>query len=61
MSLKQFHRVFILASLGCLAFVARWASGRNPALLSTPWLMWTSIAGIALLSGYLASSWKKHA
>lgn len=52
MSLKTFHRVFIAASFTCLAVTARWASGRNPALLVTPWALYFSIAGMAALLPY---------
>ncbi len=52
MSLKTFHRVFIAASFTCLAVVARWASGRNPALLHTPWALYASLAGMTLLVPY---------
>ncbi len=53
MSLKSFHRVFIALSLGLFAFLAYWASGRNPAGLATPWLLWASCAGLAATLGYL--------
>jgi len=36
MSLKSFHRVFIVLCLALLAFTAYWASGRNPVGLVTP-------------------------
>jgi hypothetical protein len=59
MSLKNFHRVFIAAAFLCLAFAARFASGRNPALLVTPWLLWVSGAGMALLVPYFVWTVKK--
>lgn len=59
MSLKSFHRVFIVASFVLLAFVAAWASGRNAALLVTPWLKYAALAGMALLAPYFAWHLKK--
>ncbi len=53
MSLKHFHRVFIVLCLALLAFTAYWASGRNPVGLVTPWLVWASAAGAAATFGYL--------
>lgn len=53
MSLKSFHRVFIVLSLALLAFTTYWASGRNPAGLVTPWLIYASVAGLAATFGYL--------
>lgn len=52
MSLKAFHRFFIALSLGLFGFLAYWASGRNPAGIATPWLMWCSGAGLAATLGY---------
>jgi hypothetical protein len=59
MSLKQFHRVFIAAAFLCCAFVARWASGRNAALLATPWAFAAAVAGMAVLAPYFAWTIKK--
>ena len=59
MSLKSFHRFFIFSAFVCLAFLARWASGRNPALLVTPSLMWAAGAGMALLIPYFVWTVKK--
>jgi hypothetical protein len=54
MSLNSFHKFFIAASFLSLGVVARWASGRNAALLVTPWLLWTSLGGMAVLAAYFA-------
>jgi uncharacterized membrane protein len=59
MSLKNFHRFFIFAAFACMAFIARWASGRNPALLVTPWALYASVAGMALLAPYFVWTLKK--
>lgn len=59
MSLKNFHRVFIVMAFTCLAFTARWASGRNAALLVTPWLLYASAAGMLLLAPYFVWTVKK--
>lgn len=59
MSLKNFHRFFIVSAFACLAFTARWASGRNAALLVTPWALRVSAAGMALLAPYFAWTLKK--
>ncbi|MFI5362425.1 MAG: hypothetical protein ACHQ49_10680 [Elusimicrobiota bacterium] len=59
MSLKHFHRFFIVVSFICMAFTARWASGRNPAMLATPWLMYVAGAGMALLAPYFVWTLKK--
>ena len=59
MSLKNFHRVFIALAFACLAFTARWASGRNAALLVTPWALYASAAGMILLVPYFAWTLKK--
>ena len=53
MSLKTFHRVFIVLSLALLVFTAYWASGRNPAGLVTPWLINASAAGLLATFAYL--------
>ena len=59
MSLKNFHRFFIVTAFLCLAFLARWASGRNAALLATPWLLCVAAAGMALLVPYFVWTMKK--
>lgn len=59
MSLNTFHRVFIAFAFACLAVTARWASGRNPALLVTPWLLYSCAAGMLLLVPYFAWTLKK--
>jgi hypothetical protein len=59
MSLKAFHRVFIVAALLCCAFVARWASGSNAAMLRTPWALRASLAGMALLAPYFVWTVRK--
>ena len=50
MSLKSFHRVFIVLCLSLTAFTAYWASGQNPVGLVTPWLVYASAAGAAATS-----------
>lgn len=59
MSLKNFHRVFIAAAFACLAVTARWASGRNPAALVTPWALYASGAGMLLLAPYFVWTVRK--
>lgn len=59
MSLKGFHRVFIAAAIICLLITARWATGRNPALLVKPWLVYACAGGIVMLFPYLISLFKK--
>jgi hypothetical protein len=59
MSLKNFHRFFIAAAFACLAFTAHWASGRNAALLRTPWALYVSVAGMALLAPYFVWTVRK--
>ena len=59
MSLKSFHRFFIVNAFACLAFMAYWASGRNAADLRTPWLLTASAVGMALLAPYFAWTFKK--
>jgi hypothetical protein len=59
MSLKSFHRFFILSAFACLAFTAHWASGRNAALRVTPWLLWVSGAGMLALAPYFFWTFKK--
>jgi hypothetical protein len=58
-SLKSFHRFFIVAAFACLAFTARWASGHNAAMLRTPWELYVSAAGMALLAPYFIWTLKK--
>ena len=53
MSLKTFHRVFIVVCLALFAFTGYWASGGNPTALVTPWLKYASAAGLAATMGYL--------
>ena len=59
MSLKNFHRFFIVLAFACFAFTARWASGRNAALLKTPWALEVSAAGMLLLAPYFVWTLKK--
>lgn len=60
MSLKNFHRFFIVLAFASFAVTARWASGRNAALLVTPWALWVSAAGMVLLVPYFLWTMKKH-
>jgi hypothetical protein len=53
MSLKTFHRVFIVVCLALFAFLGAWASGRNPSALVTPWLQAASVAGVIGMASYL--------
>ena len=59
MSLRAFHGVFIAACLALLAFTASWATGRNAAGETAPWLFWGSLAGAALMIPYLRWYLKK--
>jgi hypothetical protein len=59
MSLKNFHRVFIVCAFLLCAFVAYWATGRNPALLRTPWALYAAVAGMAALVPYFVWTVKK--
>jgi hypothetical protein len=59
MSLKSFHRFFIAAAFACCGFTAYWASGRNAALLVTPWALYGSLAGMALLAPYFVWTVRK--
>ena len=59
MSLKSFHRFFIVLAFACFAFTAHWASGRNAALLKTPWALEVSGAGMLLLAPYFVWTLKK--
>ncbi|MBI4060009.1 MAG: hypothetical protein HY403_01120 [Elusimicrobia bacterium] len=53
MSLRAFHRFFIVLCLALFALTGWWASGRNPTGLVTPWLLYGSAAGAAAAVGYL--------
>jgi hypothetical protein len=59
MSLKSFHRFFIVTAFACFAFTARWAAGHNPAMLRTPWLLDVAAAGMLLLAPYFVWTLKK--
>jgi hypothetical protein len=59
MSLKSFHRFFIVLAFASLAFTARWASGHNAALLKTPWALYVSGACMLLLAPYFVWTLKK--
>lgn len=52
MSLKSFHRFFIVLCLALFGFLAYWAAGGNPTELKTPWLLYSSVAGAAASVGY---------
>ncbi len=54
MSLKIFHRFFIVLCLALFAFTGYWSSGGNQTALVTPWLAWGSAAGAAAVLAYLA-------
>lgn len=54
MSLKIFHRFFVVLCLFLFAFTGYWAAGGNATALVTPWLVWSSAAGAAAVCGYLA-------
>ncbi|MBI3289053.1 MAG: hypothetical protein HYZ74_06010 [Elusimicrobia bacterium] len=53
MSLKHFHRFFLVLCLALFAFLSLWAFGRNPAGLVTPWLAGASLTGAAATAAYL--------
>jgi len=53
MSLKAFHRFFIVLCLALFAFTGYWASGGNASAQVTPWLLYGSGAGAAAVIGYL--------
>ena len=59
MSLKNFHRFFIVLAFACFAFTAYWASGHNPVLRVTPWLLYVSAAGMLGLVPYFIWTVKK--
>ncbi len=52
MSLRSFHRFFIVLCLALFAFTGYWASGRNASALVTPWLVYFSAAGGASAVAY---------
>jgi hypothetical protein len=52
MSLRLFHRVFIVLCLALCAVTGYWASGGNAAALITPWLLYASVAGAAATIAY---------
>ena len=58
MSLKNFHRVFIVSAFGCCAFLAVWASGRNAAQASAPLVQCAAIAGMVALAPYFIWTFK---
>lgn len=53
MSLRAFHRFFIVLCLALFAFTGYWASGGNATALVTPWLLYGSCVGVAAALGYL--------
>ena len=59
MSLKNFHRFFIVTAFLCFAVTARWASGHNAALLRTPWALYVSGACMLLLAPYFVWTVRK--
>ena len=52
MSLRSFHRFFVVLCLFLFAFTGYWSSGGNATALVTPWLRWASFAGLAATLGY---------
>lgn len=52
MSLRIFHRFFLLLCLALFGFTGYWASGHNASAQVTPWLQLGSLAGIAGTVGY---------
>lgn len=52
MSLRAFHRVFIVAALATLGFSAWWAAGFGPSGEALPWMLWLSLGGAAALAPY---------
>lgn len=52
MSLRAFHRFFIVLCLALFAFTGYWASGGNPTAMVTPWLLYGSAAGAAATLAY---------
>lgn len=53
MSLKIFHRFFIVLCLALFVFLGYWSSGGNATAMTTPWLQFASAAGIAGAIGYM--------
>lgn len=53
MSLKIFHRFFIVLCLALFGFTGYWASGGNATAMTTPWLQFASAAGVAVAIAYL--------
>ncbi len=52
MSLRVFHRFFIVLCLALFAFLGYWASGGNAMALVTPWLLYGSVLGAAATIAY---------
>ncbi|MEQ1919473.1 MAG: hypothetical protein ABL955_09750 [Elusimicrobiota bacterium] len=52
MSLRAFHRFFLVLCLALFAFTGYWASGGNPTAMVTPWLRYGSLLGAAATIGY---------
>lgn len=52
MSLKSFHRFFVVLCLFLFAFTGYWAAGGNATALKTPWLLYSSLAGAAASVAY---------
>jgi uncharacterized membrane protein len=59
MSLKNFHRFFIVCAFVMCAFVARWASGANARLAREPWMLYAAAAGMAALAPYFVWTVRK--
>lgn len=59
MSLKAFHRVFILTAFTGFAFTAWWATGHNPNMVRSSWLLASSLGGMALLAPYFVWTVRK--
>lgn len=53
MSLKAFHRFFVVICALLFAFTGYWASGGNPTAMVTPWLIFASAAGACAMISYL--------
>lgn len=52
MSLKIFHRFFIVLCLALFAFTGYWSMGGNQSAQVTPWLAWGSAFGMMSVIGY---------
>jgi len=52
MSLRVFHRFFIVLCLVLCAFTGYWASGGNPTAMVTPWLLYGSAVGAVATIAY---------